>query len=72
MGTLLDLPQPPDAVYAANNLTGLGALQVLLEHGLAPPDFGLAVFGDLPLALPGPAGIVTVRSPSRHLGAHRR
>jgi LacI family transcriptional regulator, galactose operon repressor len=26
------------------------------------------VFGDLPFALPGPGGIVSVRSPSRHLG----
>jgi LacI family transcriptional regulator len=68
MSALLDLPQPPDAVFAANNLTGVGALQVLLERGLGPPAFGLAVFGDLPFALPGPVGIVSVRSPSRHLG----
>jgi LacI family transcriptional regulator len=68
MADLLALPQPPDAVFAANNLTGLGALQVLLEHGLAPPAFGLAVFGDLPFALHTPPGIVTVSSPSRHLG----
>ena len=27
-------------------------LQVLLENGLAPPDFGLAVFGELPFELP--------------------
>jgi LacI family transcriptional regulator len=68
MAALLGLPEPPDAVFAANNLTGVGALQVLLEHGLGPPDFGLAVFGDLPFALPGPPGVVTVRSSSRHLG----
>ena len=68
MSALLDLPEPPDAVFAANNLTGVGALQVLLERGLAPPNFGLAVFGDLPFVLPGPVGIVSVRSPSRHLG----
>jgi LacI family transcriptional regulator, galactose operon repressor len=68
MSDLLALPDPPDAVFAANNLTGLGALQVLLEQGLAPPGFGLAVFGDLPFALLIPPGIVTVSSPSRHLG----
>ena len=67
-GGLARPAQPPDAVFAANNLTGLGALQVLLEHGLAPPAFGLAVFGDLPFALHTPPGIVTVSSPSRHLG----
>jgi LacI family transcriptional regulator len=68
MRELLDLADPPDAVFAANNLIGVGALQVLLEHGLAPPDYGVAVFGDLPFALLPPAGIVSVRSPSRHLG----
>ncbi len=68
MSDLLALPDPPDAVFAANNLTGLGALQVLLEHGLTPPTFGLAIFGDLPFALVPPPGIITVSSPSRHLG----
>ena len=33
-----------------------------------PPTFGLAIFGDLPFALLAPSGIVTVSSPSRHLG----
>ena len=68
MAALLDLPQPPDAVFAANNLTGVGALQVLLERGLAPPDFGLAVFGDLPFALPWSGGHRLGALPSRHLG----
>ena len=37
MEELLGLPHPPDAVFAANNLIGLGALRVLPEHGLTPP-----------------------------------
>ncbi|HEU5485640.1 MAG TPA: LacI family DNA-binding transcriptional regulator [Microlunatus sp.] len=65
---LLALPEPPDALFAANNLTGLGALRVLHEEGLTPPGFGLAVFGDLPFTAPAPAEIITVQSPSRHLG----
>ena len=78
---LLDLPEPPDAVFAANNLMGVGALQVLPERGLAPPAFGLAVFGDLPFTLSARRASSSVRSPGRHLGvtaaraaarAHRR
>ena len=68
MRELLGLTEPPDAVFAANNLIGLGALRVLRESGLTPPDFGLAVFGELPFELPPPTEIVTVQSPSRHLG----
>ena len=60
---------PPDAVFAANNLTGVGALQVLLEHGLTPPDFGLASSATCRSPLvPPTAGSSPCGSPSRHLG----
>jgi LacI family transcriptional regulator len=65
---LLALPDPPDALFAANNLTGLAALRLLREKRLTPPAFGLAVFGDLPFTVTAPAEIITVQSPSRHLG----
>lgn len=68
MRELLELDPAPDAVFAANNLLGVGALQVLLEHGRRPPAFGLAVFGDLPFAALVPPGLTIVASPSRHLG----
>ena len=40
MEELLALPEPPDAVVAGNNLMGVGAIQVLTEHGLTPPADG--------------------------------
>ncbi|WP_310393800.1 LacI family DNA-binding transcriptional regulator [Hymenobacter sp.] len=47
MTALLQLPQPPDAVFAANDFAAIGALQVLKEKNLrVPEDLLLAGFGD--------------------------
>ena len=68
MRELLDLPQPPDAVFVANNLMGVGALQVLAGRGLLPPTFGMSIFGDLPYAALAPTAITVVYLPARYLG----
>lgn len=45
---LLALPQPPDAIVAANNMVGVGVLRAL---GAANrQDIGVSVIGDLPFA----------------------
>ncbi|MFD7729462.1 LacI family DNA-binding transcriptional regulator [Kitasatospora phosalacinea] len=38
MTRLLDLPEPPDAVFAYNDLVALGALRVLAERGVKVPE----------------------------------
>jgi LacI family transcriptional regulator len=68
MAELLALPDPPDAVVVANNLMGVGALQVLSEAGIAPPAFGVAVVGDIPFTTLAPASVTVVHLPARHLG----
>ncbi|WP_433076302.1 LacI family DNA-binding transcriptional regulator [Dactylosporangium sp. CA-052675] len=68
MAELLALPEPPDAAVVANNLMAAGALDALHDAGLAPPGFGLAVFGDLPFASFGRRGIRVVDVPARELG----
>ncbi|MFI5910556.1 LacI family DNA-binding transcriptional regulator [Dactylosporangium sp. NPDC051541] len=68
MAELLALPVPPDAAVVANNLMAAGALDALHDAGLAPPGFGLAVFGDLPFASFGRRGIRVVDVPARELG----
>lgn len=68
MTELLDLPQAPDAVVAANNLLGVGALQVLTERGLTPPRMGVAVVGGLPFTTLPPSAVTVVRLPARHMG----
>ncbi|MEV3988030.1 LacI family DNA-binding transcriptional regulator [Streptomyces sp. NPDC049837] len=45
----LDLPEPPDVVFAADNLMALGALDAIRARGLrVPHDIGLAAFDDIP------------------------
>ncbi|GAA1011813.1 LacI family transcriptional regulator [Acrocarpospora pleiomorpha] len=68
MAELLALREPPDAAVVANNLMAAGALDALHDAGLAPPGFGLAVFGDLPFASFGRRGIRVVDLPARKLG----
>lgn len=68
MNDLLAMPEPPDAVFVANNLMSVGALQVLLQHGKTPPKIGIASFGDLPYPVLSPTGIIVVHLPARHLG----
>lgn len=68
MEELLALPEPPDAVVAGNNLIGVGAIQVLTEHGLTPPAMGVAVVGSLPFTTLSPSVVTVVRLPARHMG----
>jgi LacI family transcriptional regulator len=68
MEELLALPEPPDAVVAGNNLIAVGALQVLNEHDLTPPQVGVAVVGHLPFTTLSPTAITMVRLPARHMG----
>jgi LacI family transcriptional regulator len=68
MRDLLSMPQPPDAVFVANNLMSVGALQVMIQAGIAPPVTGMASFGDLPFSALVPDGITIVHLPARHLG----
>ncbi|QDZ15965.1 LacI family DNA-binding transcriptional regulator [Humibacter ginsenosidimutans] len=68
MTELLAKSDPPDAVFVANNLMSVGAVQVLLQQGKRPPAVGVASFGDLPYAALAPEGITVVQIPARHLG----
>ena len=68
MQALLALETPPDAVVTTNNLMGVGAIQVLSEAGIVPPEIGVAVIGDLPFTTLSPRAITQVHLPARHLG----
>lgn len=68
MAALLDLAEPPDAVVAGNNLIGVGALQVLAERSLTPPELGVAVIGSLPFTTLAPSVVTVVRLPAREMG----
>jgi len=69
MADLLALNEPPDAVFVANNLMAVGALEALHQHGLRPPGFGMAVVGDVPYAPLALTGMDVVPLPARLIGA---
>ncbi|MEZ4518741.1 MAG: LacI family DNA-binding transcriptional regulator [Chloroflexota bacterium] len=66
---LLDLPDPPTAIFVANNVLGEAMLFVLRERGLrVPDDISLVVFDDVPwVSLVSPA-LTAVSQPTRELG----
>ncbi len=66
---LLELPERPRAVFAANDEMAFGALDVFRSHGLrVPDDVALAGFDDLALARVMTPPLTTVRQPIRQLG----
>ncbi|WP_235019953.1 LacI family DNA-binding transcriptional regulator [Ruania rhizosphaerae] len=65
---LLQMDEPPDAVVAANNLIGVGAINAMAQAGTLPPTTGIAVVGGLPYALPFGHPIPVVHLPTRHIG----
>jgi LacI family transcriptional regulator len=51
MASLLAEPNPPDAVFVANNLMTVGALEALVEAGVdMPGEMGIVGFDDVPWA----------------------
>ncbi|WP_238706054.1 LacI family DNA-binding transcriptional regulator [Serinicoccus marinus] len=67
MHELLDLPEPPEAVVATNNMVGVGLLRALstTTHHAAPQ---VSVIGDLPFITSDVAGAVTMPLHPREMG----
>lgn len=65
---LLALPEPPDAIFAANNKLASGVIRVLAEQDKLPPKVGVVSFGGLPLVLLAPRGVMVTHLPARDLG----
>ncbi len=67
---LLALPEPPSAIFAANNLIGEMALFALRQKGLSvPDDISLLMFDDVPWASLTTPQITVVAQPISHLGS---
>ncbi len=68
--TLLELPHPPTAIFAANDDMALGALQVAhARHLSIPGDIAIAGFDDSPASRLAYPALTTVRQPTELLGA---
>jgi LacI family transcriptional regulator len=69
MTTLLQLPKPPTAVFAVNDLVALGALEAAYHHGLLiPQDLSVVGFDDIFLASQSRSPLTTVAQPKLKLG----
>jgi LacI family transcriptional regulator len=67
--TLLDLPEPPQAIFAASDFIAVGVLDTLRERGLAvPAALSLVGFDDAPYAELLTPPLSTVRQSARDLG----
>jgi DNA-binding LacI/PurR family transcriptional regulator len=66
---LLDLPQPPTAVFCYNDLTALGATRAARRRGLClPADLSLVGFDDLHISQYFYPALTTIRQPMRKMG----
>ena len=67
--TLLDLVQPPTAMWTVNDLLAIGALRAICEQGLrVPEDISLAGFDDIELASQLYPPLTTVSMHGEELG----
>lgn len=63
------LPFKPDAVFAASDVTAIGAMRYLNEVGLhVPTDIGIVGFDDIPASSTSTPPLTTVRQPIHGMG----
>ena len=67
---LLDLPEPPTAVFAGSDETALGVIEAARVRSLQiPRDLSVVGFDDTPVARLAAPPLTTVRQPLREMGA---
>lgn len=70
MMQLLDLKQPPTAIFARNDFAAIGALRAAHTRGCrVPQDIAIAGFDNIPLAAFTTPPLTTVEQPIRQQGA---
>lgn len=69
MRSLLALEPSPDAVFVANNLMAIGAIEALSDAGISLPAFGFVHFGDLPWTRLLTPRLSAISQPARQLGS---
>jgi len=69
MSQLLELVDPPTAVFCYNDMSALGAIQAIRQRGLrVPEDVSVVGFDDLFFASYTQPPLTTVRQPMRRMG----
>jgi LacI family transcriptional regulator len=68
---LLALPEPPTAIFLANDVMAIGAIQAVRESGRSiPGDISIVGFDDIPLGRYITPSLTTVRQPAFEKGLH--
>jgi DNA-binding LacI/PurR family transcriptional regulator len=58
-----------DGIFAANDLSAVGAIEMLLQHGISVPEEVKVIgFDDSPVAIKGILPITSIRQPIKELG----
>lgn len=66
---LLDMPDPPTAIFGAGDLLAIGAMEAMKARGLRiPDDVAVAGYNDIDLAALVEPPLTTVAAPSRKMG----
>lgn len=66
---LLNLPDPPTAIFAASDVTAFGAMDAIKDRGLrVPNDVSVVGFDDVPAASQSHPALTTVRHPIADMG----
>ncbi|HEX3049931.1 MAG TPA: LacI family DNA-binding transcriptional regulator [Aggregatilineaceae bacterium] len=66
---LLDLPVPPTAIFAANDLSAFGTLEAVRARGLRiPEDISIMGFDDIPQCLLAYPQLTTIHQPLEQMG----
>jgi len=69
-GALLDLPQPPTAIFGGSDETAVGIIEAARTRGLRiPEDLSVVGFDDTPVARFASPPLTTVRQPLGEIGA---
>ena len=67
--SLLTLPEPPTAVFAANDLSALATLEAAAELGVQVPDqLSVVGFDNIPESALAHPSLTTVQQPMRQMG----
>ena len=66
---LLDMKQPPDAIFSSSDFTALGAIEEIKEHGLkVPDDISIVGFSNEPFTSLTSPSISTINQQSEEMG----
>jgi LacI family transcriptional regulator len=66
---LLQLPEPPTAIFASNDISAFGVMRAAREQGVRiPEDLSVIGFDDIPQAAETRPALTTVRQPLEEMG----